>query len=151
MPKNNALWRTSSKLVSEATSAILSTVNHAGHPHSTWMNIVADSLMETVMSVTAPTTQKINNLRENSYAEWMIASPSLESMVYLSGETNVIEGQDAKQYWDAMPSKSKAFYRNYCDEDDHEKFSIIITKVEKIIYCRPPGYHQTIVYELGND
>jgi len=151
MPKNNALWRTSSLLVSEARSAILSTVNHAGRPHATWMNIVADSSMDTVMSVTAPTTQKINNLRENPYGEWMIASPSLESMVYLSGTTNVVEGEEAKKHWDEMPSKSKAFYRNYCEDDDYEKFSIIITQVEKIIYCRPPGYQQTVVYELGND
>lgn len=148
MPKNDALWKASSLLVSESKNAVLSTADSEGRPHSTWMNIVADSLMETVMSVTAPTTQKVNNLRSNHHAEWMIASPSLESMVYLSGPTRVIEGNEAESYWDSMPSKSKGYYRHYCNEDDHQKFSIILTQVEKIIYCRPPGYQQTLVYEL---
>ncbi len=53
-----------------------------------------------------------------------------------------------KKYWDMIPGKSKGYYRNYCDEDDYQKFVIIRTKVEKVIYCRPPGYKQTTVYEL---
>jgi len=148
MSKNDALWKASSLLVSETKNAVLSTADKMGRPHSTWMSIVADSSMETVVSVTAPTTHKVINLKENPYAEWMIASPSLESMVYLSGPTKVIEGLDAKKYWDMIPSKSKGYYRNYCDEDDYQKFVIIRTKVEKVIYCRPPGYKQTTVYEL---
>ncbi|MGB2403513.1 MAG: pyridoxamine 5'-phosphate oxidase family protein [Akkermansiaceae bacterium] len=148
MPKNDALWKASSLLVSETKNAVLSTADHMGRPHSTWMNIVADSSMETVVSVTAPTTHKVSNLRNNPHAEWMIASPSLESMVYLSGPTRVIEGEEAKTYWDSIPSKSKGYYKNYCDEDDYQKFSIILTQVEKIIYCRPPGYKQTTVYEV---
>ncbi len=150
MPKNDALWKASSLLVSDTKNAVLTTADNGGHPHATWMNIVADSSMETVMSVTAPNTQKIKNLRENPYAEWMVASPSLESMVYLSGTTRVIEGDDAKSHWDSMPSKSKAYYRHYCDEDNYEKFSIILTQVEKVVYCRPPGYRQTVVYELSS-
>ncbi len=151
MAKNDALWRSSSKLVAETKSGVLSTVDASGHPHATWMNIVADSSMETVISVTAPTTQKVSNLRDNPYGEWMISSPSLESMVYLSGTTRIIEGDEAKKYWDEIPSKSKAYYRNYCDEDNYEKFSIILTEVEKIVYCRPPGYHQTVVYEVSGE
>lgn len=135
-------------LVLENNRALLATADANGKPHSTYMNVIAESTMEEVVSITAPHTQKIKNLQENPYAEWMFSSPSLESVVYLSGPTEIITGDGAMKYWNAMPGKSKAYYRNYCDEDKPEMFAIIRTRVERVLYCRPPGYRKTLVYEL---
>jgi len=148
MAKNDILWRASSMLVAESNRALLATADGSGKPHSTYMNVLADSSMEEVVSITAPDTEKIKNLKENPYAEWMFSSSSLESVVYLSGPTKILSGEEATQYWDSMPGKSKAYYRHYCDEDRPEMFAIIRTRVEKILYCRPPGYRKTLVYEL---
>jgi hypothetical protein len=78
----------------------------------------------------------------------MFASTSLETVVYLSGPTEILEGDEAKRYWDRIPGKSKAYYRNYCDPDDASKFAVIRTRVTKIVYCRPIGYRKTFVDEL---
>ena len=112
------------------------------------MNVMVDSAMDKVISITAPTTQKIANLKENPYAEWMFASKSLESMTYLSGPTEIVTDDEAEKYWHSMPGKSKAYYRNYCAADDPKEFSVFCTTVEKVVYCRPPGYRKTLVYEL---
>jgi len=148
MAKNDQLWKAASILVSETKTAVLTTSSNIGHPHATWMNALADSLMEKVIAITAPHTQKAANLRENPHSEWMFASSSMESMAYLSGPTEIVIGEEALRYWNSMPGKSKAPYHNYSPSENPEDFAILCTKVEKIIYCRPPGYNKTLVHEL---
>ncbi len=148
MSKQGELWRAASQLVAKRKKAVLATADASGMPHITWMNALADSTMEEVVTITAPTTQKVANLQLNPQAEWMFASTSLESMVYLSGPTQIVRGEEAKKYWDAMPGKSQAYFRNFCDLDDHEMFSVLRTKVTRVVYCRPPGYRKTVVHEL---
>jgi len=142
------LWRTASRLVADSHVAVMTTADAAGMPHAAWMNILADSAMEEVFSITAPTTQKIANLRANPRAEWMVASPSNETIVYLSGPTQILEGIEAGHCWDRMPGKSKAYFRNYSDTDDHTKFAVIRTEVTKVVHCRPIGYQKTVVDEF---
>ncbi len=145
---NAELWRTASRLISDSPLAVLTTADAAGMPHATWMNVLADSTMEEVVTITAPTTLKIANLQANPRGEWMFASPSLETIVYLSGPTQILEGEEARQCWDRMPGKSKAYFRKYCDADDHSKFAVIRTKVTKVVHCRPIGYRKSVVDEV---
>jgi len=142
------LWRTASRLVADSHVAVMTTADAAGMPHAAWMNILADSAMEEVVSITAPTTQKCGNLLANPQAEWMVASPANETIVYLSGPTRILEGNEAEQCWDRMPGKSKAYFQNYCHTDDHTKFAVIRTKVTKVVHCRPIGYRKTVVDEV---
>ena len=148
MSKEGNLWRAASELVGTTRNVIMSTADANGLPHATWMTVTVDSKMDEVISITAPTTQKISNLRDNPQAEWMFASPSLESLVYLSGPTEIVVGEKAQHYWDSMPGKAKAYYQLYSDSNDPDEFSIIRTQVNKVVYCRPPGYRKTIVEEI---
>ena len=50
-------------LVAESNRALLATADGSGKPHSTYMNVLADSSMEEVVSITAPDTEKIKNLK----------------------------------------------------------------------------------------
>lgn len=147
--QHGELWRTSSVLVAESRLAILTTADAAGMPHAAWMNILADSTMAEVVTITAPTTQKIANLRANPQAEWMFASPSVETVVYLSGPTEILENEVAKAYWDLAPGKSKAYFRHYCPDDDYSKFAVIRTRVTKVVYARPIGYHKVVIAEVA--
>ena len=147
--QHGELWRTSSRLVAETRLAILTTADAAGMPHAAWMNVLADSTMAEVVTITAPTTQKIANLRANPQAEWMFASPSVETVVYLSGPTEILEGEAAKAYWDVAPGKSKAYFHHYCPDDDYTKFAVIRTRVTKVVYSRPIGYHKVVIAEVA--
>lgn len=109
------------------------------------MNVLADSAMEEVIAITVPTTQKIANLQSNPQAEWMFASPSLETIIYLSGPTQILKSDEAQRGRDRMPKKSKAYFRKYCETSDPAKFDVIRAQVTSIVYCRPIGYHKTVV------
>lgn len=146
--EHGELWRTASRLVADSRLAVLTTADAAGMPHATWMNILADSTMQEVVTITVPTTQKIANLLANPQGEWMFASQSIETIVYLSGPTQILEGDEARRCWDRMPGKSKIYFRNYCDTDDYAKFAVIRTQVTKVVYCRPIGYRKTVVDEI---
>lgn len=146
--EHSELWRTASRLVAESQLGILTTADAAGMPHAVWMNILVDSTMQEVVTITAPTTQKVANLQVNPNGEWMVANSSLETIVYLSGPTHILQGDEARQYWDRMPGKAKAYFRHYSAPDDFSKFSVIRTQVTKVVYCRPIGYRKAVVDEI---
>lgn len=146
MKLDNDLAREAFQVVKKSRAAVLATADHQGCPHSTWMTTqVTEDLVE-VFSITAPTSQKIADLRRNPQAEWMFSTASMETLVYLSGFTRVIEGEAAKRYWDQMPGKAQAYYRKYCDTDDYHKFAIIRTEVSKVVLCKPYAYKKTVIF-----
>jgi general stress protein 26 len=127
--------------------AILTTANAKGQPHATWMNAVVGSRLEEVITATAPDTLKVANLTVNSRVEWMFASKSQETLVYLEGRACLVEDpDDAEACWNQLPDRHQAYFRNYCDSDDFHDFSLIRTKVDAVVYCRPQGYRKTVVY-----
>lgn len=77
----------------------------------------------------------------------MFASPSMETIVYLSGFTRVVEGEAAKRYWDRMPGKAQAYYRKYCETEDYHKFAVIRTEVGKVVLCKPYAYKKNVVFD----
>lgn len=144
---DNELARAAAKVVTQCRNAVLATADAAGHPHAAWMTVQVTDDLEEVVSITAPTSQKVAELRGNQQAEWMFASPSMETIVYLSGYTRIVEGDAAKRYWDHMPGKAQAYYRKYCDTDDHHAFVVIRTEVSKIVLCKPYAYKKTVLFE----
>jgi general stress protein 26 len=138
------------QIIEDCRLALLTTADRNGWPHATWMNFQMKGYLEEIFSITAPTTQKIANLRENPRAEWMLSNPSLESVISISGETRIIEGDEVQQYWDAIPGKLHAYYRQYNDSDDFRKFVVISTKIAKVVLTRPAAYKKIpIVDETG--
>jgi len=143
------LWRAVATLVRDSPQAILATADAGGMPHVTWMNVMVSGGLDEVVAITLPTTQKVANLRENPKAEWTFASRSQESFVYLSGSTEIVGGEEADRLYRTMPGKSAAFYRNAAGGggDDPGDFAIIRTRVSRVVYCRPPGYHKVVVMD----
>lgn len=139
------------ELVADARHGLLTTVDKDGWPHATWMNFQTKGYLDEVFTVTAPTTQKVANLRQNPRAEWMFSHPdfSIESIAYVSGETHIVEGDAVQPYWDAIPGKSRAFYRQYNDTDDFRQFVVLVTKVSKVVFCRPVAYRKFPVLDAG--
>ena len=139
------------QLVADSRHGLLTTVDKDGWPHATWMNFQTKGALDEVFTITAPTTQKVANLRANPRAEWMFSHPdfSIESIAYVSGETHIVEGDAVQHYWDAIPGKSRAFFRQYNDTDDFRQFVVLVTKVSKVVFCRPVAYRKFPVLEPG--
>lgn len=144
---DNDLARAAAQVVAKCRNAVLATADEKGSPHAAWMTVQVTSGLEEVVSITAPTSQKVAELRRNPQAEWMFASPAMETIVYLSGHTRVVEGEAAKRYWDRMPGKAQAYYRKYCETGDYRQFVIVRTEVSKIVLCKPYAYTKTVVFE----
>lgn len=147
MKIENEVTRNAAQLVTNCRNAVLATSDAEGHPHSAWMTTQVTTDMEEIISITAPNSLKADILRANPQAEWMFASPSMETIVYLSGHTRLIEGDAAKRYWDQMPGKSKAYYRKYCETEDCHQFAVIRTDVSKVVLCKPYAYTKSVLWD----
>ena len=129
-------------LVEDCRTALLTTADKSGWPHATWMNFQVKGYLDEIFTITAPTTQKVANLRENQRAEWMFSNATRESIATVSGDTRIVEGDAVQAYWDAIPGKSRAYYRHYQDTDDFRQFVVLSTTVEKVVFCRPVAYRK---------
>jgi len=143
------LWKAAARLVADTSVCIMATADADGMPHATWMNAIVSPDMEEVIAITRPETDKVANLRANPRAEWSLFSESRESFVYLSGPTDILQGEEARDGWDAMPGKSFAYYRNAAggDSDDPGDYAVLRTRVRKVVYCRPVGYRKTVLLD----
>jgi len=147
MKIENEIGRTAAQVVAKCRNAVLATADIAGCPHAAWMTVQVTDDLEEVVSITAPTAQKVADLRCNPQAEWMFATPAMETIVYLSGHTRIVEGEAAKRYWDRMPGKAQAYYRKYCETGDYHQFVIVRTEVSKVVLCKPYAYTKTVLFE----
>ncbi len=128
----------------------MATADGRGAAHAVWMNVVVSPGMEEVIAITMPGTEKVANLRANPQAEWSLSSPSRESFVYLSGPTEILSGDEARRWWDAIPGKSSGYYRNAAggDSEDPADYAVIRTRVRKVVHYRAIGYRKTVLLDL---
>ncbi len=140
------------QLVADARHGLLTTVDKDGWPHATWMNFQTKGTLDEIFTIPAPTTQKVVNLRANPRAEWMFTHPdfTIENIAYVSGETRIIEGDAVQPWWDAIPGKSRAYFRQYDNSDDFHHFVVLATKVTKTVLCRPIAYRKFPVFDAGS-
>lgn len=143
------LWRAVSRLVADTPLAIMATADENGAPHAAWMNALVSPDLEEVIAITMPSTDKVANLRGNPRAEWAFASSSRETIVYLSGPTEILSREDAVRCWNAIPRKAAAYYRNAAggDSDNPADYAVIRTKVRKVVHSRAIGYRKTVLLD----
>jgi len=149
MKMDSELARMAWQLVDECKVGLLTTADKDGWPHATWMNFQNKGYLDEIFTITAPNTLKVANLRANPRTEWMFSHPNFnaESIVYVTGETHIIEGDAVQPWWDAMPGKSAAFFRRYCESNDFRKFVALVTKVTNVACCCPIAYRKSAVLD----
>ena len=148
MKTNTELARMAWSLVDECQIGLLITADREGWPHATWMNFGTKGYLDEIFTISAPTTQKVANLRVNPRTEWMFARPGFkaEGTVYVTGETRIIEGDAVQPWWDAIPGKLRAFTRNFDASGDFHKFVALVTKVTGVVSACPLAYRKTTVF-----
>ncbi len=143
------LWRVVARLVADTPLAMMATADGDGMPHAVWMNAMVSPDLEEVIAITMPGTDKVANLRANPRAEWSFASPSRETIVYLSGPTEILSGDEAVRCWNTIPGKAAAYYRNAAggNSDNPAEYAVIRTQVRKVVHSRAIGYRKTILID----
>lgn len=143
------LYRAVARLVAGTPIAIMATADGKGVPHAVWMNVVVSPDLEEVIAITLPDTDKVANLRSNPQAEWSFSSPSRETLVYLSGPTEILSGEDAVRCWNSVPGKAFAYYSNAAggESEDPADYAVIRTRVRKVVHSRTIGYRKTVLLD----
>lgn len=147
MNTSSELARVAIRLIRDCSYGLITTADENGQPHATWMNFQTRGQLDEIFTVTAPTTQKVANLRANPRSEWMFFHPGFhaESIVYVTGETRIVEGDGVRKWWDAMPESSRSYIRQHCDTSDPTQFVALVTTVDAVTCCCPVAYRKTVV------
>ena len=147
MQDHTELWRDATRIVHESGAGVLATVGADHQPHATWMGGVgAKNGLDEVLTITAPHTRKVSNLRENPRAEWMFSSPTKETIVYLSGPTELItQSPECDDLWEEIPNKSQAYFLKYYEVA--KGFAVIRTKVERVEVVKPLVFKKIVLRE----
>lgn len=104
-------------LVSPATGesvAILSTISLEGWPHAAWMGTVCAPDRRKIYSLTSPDSAKIRHIRQNPHTEWMLVDADRETVLYLRGESTILEDVgEMKRIWALFEDKSRAYFLSF--------------------------------------
>ncbi len=144
MTSNEDLMSMARRVLAEGNLALLTTADARGRGHATWMGAVCAGTLEEITTITSPKTEKIANLRENPWAEWLFTSKSKETLLYLSGPTDLIHsGPEKNKYWERIPNKTQAYFLKFYDETSG--FEVIRTRVERIVLCKPMALQKHVL------
>ena len=67
-----------------------------------------------IYSLTSPDSGKVRHIRHNPRTEWMLVDAAREIVLYLRGESRVLEDvKKMKHVWSLFEDKSRAFFLSF--------------------------------------
>lgn len=116
-PVPELLQRLRRLLVSPANGgavAIFSTLSGEGWPHAAWMGTACAPDRRRVYTLTSPDSAKIRHIRQNPRTEWMLVDAERETVLYLRGESTILEDvREMKRIWALFEDKSRAYFLSF--------------------------------------
>jgi general stress protein 26 len=123
-------------LVNGHHAGILATVDHEGKPEVRWMSTLAFDEFPVFHTLTAPTSRKVQQIKERPDVNWMFFNQDRTMILNLIGKARVItDTKTLKAIWKRVQDKSLTYFL-----DRYAKglgFVAIETKVE-LIECTTP-------------
>jgi len=123
-------------ILEEAKTAVLATADKKGQPHMRWMTpcILKDRKFG-LYAVTSPGFEKVKDLQDNAYAEWMIQTPRVDTIVTLRGMINLIENISLRaEVLEAIGPKLSMFWKL---NEDQTSLLVLETVIENAMYFKP--------------
>ncbi|MFM7180648.1 MAG: pyridoxamine 5'-phosphate oxidase family protein [Verrucomicrobiales bacterium] len=94
--------------------AIFTTVSNEGWPHAAWMGTACPPDRHHLYSLTSPDSAKIRHIRKNPRTEWMLVDAERDIVLYLRGESRVLEDiKRIKKVWALFEDKSRAYFLSF--------------------------------------
>ena len=94
--------------------AIFSTLSAEGWPHAAWMGTACAPGRRHIYSLTSPDSAKVRHIRQNQRTEWMLVDAAREIVLYLRGESRVLEDvKKMKHVWSLFEDKSRAYFLSF--------------------------------------
>lgn len=94
--------------------AIFSTISAEGWPHAAWMGTACAPGRRNIYSLTSPESAKVRHIRQNPRTEWMLVDAERETLLYLRGESCLLEDvREVKRVWALFEDKSRAYFLSF--------------------------------------
>jgi pyridoxamine 5'-phosphate oxidase len=124
------------KILDDAKTALLATVDGEGRPHMRWLTpTTIRGRSGALYNVTAPNTQKLEQLRANPYVQWMIQTRALDKIVTLNGKINIVENPSIRtEVLEAVGDKLTVFWKIHQQEWE---IAVLETIIERATYYLP--------------
>jgi len=123
---------------------LLTTADAGGAPHATWMATVAATGTGGIVTLTSPDSRKVRNIEENPRTEWLFTRADKERLLYLSGESEIVESRsEIKRYWGLMREKDQAYFLNHFNSG--MGFAIVLTQVNLVTMVFPKENRKVVI------
>lgn len=131
-------------VLEDSKAGILATVDADGRPHARWMTpVVLPQWPDSIFAVTSPQFPKVIQLDANRHVEWMIQTRSLDQVINVRGDMNVLDNPSLKaQVMEAIGRKLIVFWNiNKLNTD----FVILETVIDEACWSAPMKGHKEVV------
>jgi pyridoxamine 5'-phosphate oxidase len=132
------------KILDDAKTALLSTVDHEGRPHMRWLTpTTIRGRVGAIYSVTAPNSAKLDQLRANPFVQWMFQTRALDKILTVNGKINIVENPSIRtEVLEAVGDKLTVFWKIHQQEWE---VSVLETIIEKATFYLPMKNHKETV------
>jgi general stress protein 26 len=94
--------------------AVFSTLSTEGWPHAAWMGTACAPDRRHMYSLTSPDSAKVRHIHQNPRTEWMLVDAAREIVLYLRGESRVLDDvKKMKRVWALFEDKSRAYFLSF--------------------------------------
>jgi general stress protein 26 len=139
-----AIMNTLGLLIDDAKAGVLATVDAAGRPHMRWMTpaILRDRPRD-LFCVACPGTQKVKDLTQSPFVEWVIQNRALTEVITIRGKVNIVDNAAIKnEIMEAIGHRLEVFWRANCGKRD---FIVLETIITEAVYLKPmQGLKETV-------
>ena len=124
-------------IIDEAKTALLTTVDRNGNPHTRWMTpTILKDRANAIFAITSANFEKIAHLKDNSNIEWTFQSKNLETIINIRGRMNVLDNSSIKnEVFEAIGPKLNAFWK--LKADDESSLLVLETVIREAVFYKP--------------
>jgi len=101
------------KILDDAKTALLATVDEKGRPHMRWLTpTVIRGRTGAIYNVTAPASTKLEQLRANPNVQWMFQTRALDRIITVNGKINIVDNPSIRtEVLEAVGDKLTVFWK----------------------------------------
>ena len=124
------------KMLDDAKTGLLATVDHEGRPHMRWLTpAVIRGRSGALYNITAQDSVKLEQLRANPYVQWMIQTRALDKIITVNGKINIVENPSIRtEVLEAVGDRLRVFWKIH--ESDWE-LVVLETIIARATYYLP--------------
>ncbi len=138
------IMRELAEVIADAKAGVLATVDEHGNPHVRWMTpAILKDRQSALFAVTSPRLTKLQQLKANPRAEWMIQSLSLGTVITVRGAVNLLDNPSLKS--EVLEELGPRLQTYWHVSPDAPELVVLETVIDEIDQFHPLRNHHVTV------